>query len=578
MKNSEGLINRHQNYHDGKNGETHNTPHPRTVHRPEYQTYPLRKSVEANGNVYGPGSSQKNKPSKFMTNAEARPSWSIMDELNFVTRTPIYKPALSDESAIRLDDESHPFSMPLMLGEAASPAAENNGGGMLVDKIDFPRKKLSNSEAVYTIVNIFVGLGMLSKPYSLAMGGWVSLGGLTLLCFWGAASGLIMIRCFQLVPGSRVTYPQLGEAAMGMAGRRLVQAIILLEFMGATIIVMIFMWKNFSFLFPSIPSHLVAICLTIAAAPSVWLLNFGELSFISLLGVVSNAAIMLALVGLLISEPEQIQPEKYDTYTSMEGLSISMGIYTVALAGHAALPSVYADIEDKSSIFWVVSLSFVIMWFIYCATAAAGYLFHGRGAHVLVTEDIMITNPGRVFEIVTLMVLAKSYCSVSPIVSILNEIPEAGLDDGDIDDDDDDDDDVNHNNHVGNYNAVGTENVSHCVFTGFVGLRLCMPRASRAGRSPYRISVYDDVIVHSSAAIPRLTLIQNARPNTAHWAGKSSSGSHLACKEIHEMGQSLLLVLGRYGLHRWSCFYIRGLPGTILRSISCCCWIASLID
>mmetsp|Transcript_23472 Transcript_23472/g.37836 ORF Transcript_23472/g.37836 Transcript_23472/m.37836 type:complete len:555 (+) Transcript_23472:133-1797(+) len=427
MKNSEGLINRHQNYHDGKNGETHNTPHPRTVHRPEYQTYPLRKSVEANGNVYGPGSSQKNKPSKFMTNAEARPSWSIMDELNFVTRTPIYKPALSDESAIRLDDESHPFSMPLMLGEAASPAAENNGGGMLVDKIDFPRKKLSNSEAVYTIVNIFVGLGMLSKPYSLAMGGWVSLGGLTLLCFWGAASGLIMIRCFQLVPGSRVTYPQLGEAAMGMAGRRLVQAIILLEFMGATIIVMIFMWKNFSFLFPSIPSHLVAICLTIAAAPSVWLLNFGELSFISLLGVVSNAAIMLALVGLLISEPEQIQPEKYDTYTSMEGLSISMGIYTVALAGHAALPSVYADIEDKSSIFWVVSLSFVIMWFIYCATAAAGYLFHGRGAHVLVTEDIMITNPGRVFEIVTLMVLAKSYCSVSPIVSILNEIPEAGL-------------------------------------------------------------------------------------------------------------------------------------------------------
>lgn len=39
----------------------------------------------------------------------------------------------------------------------------------------------------------------------------------------------------------------------------------------------------------------------------------------------------------------------------------------------------------------------------------------------------MITKPGWVFECVTMMVLAKSYCSVSPIISILNEIPEAGL-------------------------------------------------------------------------------------------------------------------------------------------------------
>mmetsp|Transcript_30971 Transcript_30971/g.54317 ORF Transcript_30971/g.54317 Transcript_30971/m.54317 type:complete len:533 (-) Transcript_30971:3-1601(-) len=384
--------------------------------RLEYQTYPIgrRGGAAAIDDALG---SRCTKAAMFATNAESRPSWSLMDELNFVATTPVYKPAVSHISSVALDDQS-PLEVPLLL--------DQGGHGLMVGKQKH-RKRLSNAEAVYTIVNIFVGLGMLSKPYSVAQGGWISLFGLSFLCFWGAISGLIMIRCFQLIPGSRVTYPQLGQAAMGIVGKRIVQGIIMLEFVGATLIVMIFMWKNFSFLFPQIDSLTTATTLTIATIPSVWLLNFGELSCISFIGVLANAAITIALIGFIVNDPGQIKAEKYDNVTDMEGLSVAMGIYTVALAGHAALPSIYADIKDKSSINKVVGLSFFFMWIIYCVTAAAGYLFHGRDAHVLVTEDIMIKNPGWCFELVTFLVLAKSYCSVSPIISILNEIPEAGL-------------------------------------------------------------------------------------------------------------------------------------------------------
>mmetsp|Transcript_12796 Transcript_12796/g.19183 ORF Transcript_12796/g.19183 Transcript_12796/m.19183 type:complete len:558 (+) Transcript_12796:109-1782(+) len=393
-------------------------------HRIGFQTYPLHNS--ANG---GPTQQQRknaggSKASKFLTNAEARPSWRLIGEkFNFIASTPVYKPAVSLNTSVNLDRKNHllnPYDVPLLL-ESSDPIPSTTRA--------YPpqRKQLSNAEAIYTIVNIFVGLGMLSKPYSVAQGGWISLGGLTLLCIWGAISGLILIRCFQLVPGYRVTYAQLGQAAMGVYGRYIVQGVIVLEFMGATLIVLIFMWKNFAFLFPSIPPEWIALSLTIAALPSVWLLDFGDLSFISLLGVVANAAIMLALMGFLFYDPSQIKPEMYDVVTDWEGLSVSMGIYTVALAGHAALPGVYADIKDKDSIEWVVGLSFLIMWCIYCITAACGYLAHGRESHVLVTEDIMIKTPGIWFQFVTFLVLAKSYCSVSPIISILNEIPEEGL-------------------------------------------------------------------------------------------------------------------------------------------------------
>eukprot|EP00954_Amorphochlora_amoebiformis_P029960 1393905-Amorphochlora_amoeboformis.AAC.2 len=54
--------------------------------RKEYQTYPLpRANEKANGEETSSG---KVVAPKFLTNAAARASWSLMAELNFVARTP----------------------------------------------------------------------------------------------------------------------------------------------------------------------------------------------------------------------------------------------------------------------------------------------------------------------------------------------------------------------------------------------------------------------------------------------------------------------------------------------------------
>ncbi len=290
-------------------------------------------------------------------------------------------------------------------------------------------KKLSNNEAIFTIVNLFVGIALLSAPYCAAKAGWSALLGLIMMALWGGMSGLIMIKCFQMIPGSRVTYPQLGMSAGGWVGRLAVQLVITMEFVGAVLIVMLFMWKNFSLLFPQFTQLGVAVGLTIASIPTVWLLNFEEISSISFLGVVSNGVIMLFLLLVLAASffEKNYKYGETKTYTDTEGVSMCMGIYTVALAGHAALPGVYADMKNKEDINYVVSISFFIMVCVYGVATATGYVLYGSSSHVLVTQDIMRSNPGWCFNFVTGLVVAKSYFTISPVISILFEIPEECL-------------------------------------------------------------------------------------------------------------------------------------------------------
>lgn len=67
-------------------------------------------------------------------------------------------------------------------------------------------------------MNVLCGVGILSTPYAVKEGGWV---GMSILFIFAALSyytGLLLRYCLDSQPGLE-TYPDIGQAAFGTAGR-----------------------------------------------------------------------------------------------------------------------------------------------------------------------------------------------------------------------------------------------------------------------------------------------------------------------------------------------------------------------
>ena len=59
---------------------------------------------------------------------------------------------------------------------------------------------ISVAEAVYNVLNVYVGLGLLSKPYAVAEGGWCSVFALAVLCATANVTGKLIVRGFAKLP------------------------------------------------------------------------------------------------------------------------------------------------------------------------------------------------------------------------------------------------------------------------------------------------------------------------------------------------------------------------------------------
>ena len=62
------------------------------------------------------------------------------------------------------------------------------------------------------------GVGILSTPYALKQGGWISLGVLFFLAIASWYTGCLLRNCLDKQPGLN-TYPDIGQAAFGITGR-----------------------------------------------------------------------------------------------------------------------------------------------------------------------------------------------------------------------------------------------------------------------------------------------------------------------------------------------------------------------
>ncbi|KAL6277946.1 hypothetical protein ACE6H2_021547 [Prunus campanulata] len=243
-------------------------------------------------------------------------------------------------------------------------------------------------QAVLNGTNVLCGIGLLTTPYAIKEGGWLSL---ILLALYGVIccyTGILLKRCLESCPGLR-TYPDIGQAAFGSTGRFFLSIILYLELYGACVEFLTMMSDNLASVFPNTQMtlggihldshHIFGITATLVILPTVWLQNLSLLSYLSVGGVV--ASILVALCLLWVGVVNQVGFHHRGTALNLSDISVTIGIYGFGFAGHSVFPNIYTSMKEPSQFSAVLITSVTFCFFIYTGVAVCGFLMFGDSTH-----------------------------------------------------------------------------------------------------------------------------------------------------------------------------------------------------
>ncbi|CAI9283196.1 unnamed protein product [Lactuca saligna] len=153
----------------------------------------------------------------------------------------------------------------------------------------------------FNALNALSGVGILSIPYALASGGWLTLILLLVIASSTFFTGLLIQRCMDSDPTIR-TYPDIGERAFGKAGRTLISISMNIELYLVATGFLILEGDNLCKLFPDIDFDIYGtrigsktafiVIIAILILPTSLLNDMSILSYISASGVLASVIIL----------------------------------------------------------------------------------------------------------------------------------------------------------------------------------------------------------------------------------------------------------------------------------------------
>ncbi|XP_039042145.1 amino acid transporter AVT1D-like [Hibiscus syriacus] len=279
----------------------------------------------------------------------------------------------------------------------------------------------SFTQALVNVINVLSGIGLLTTPYAVKEGGWMSL---TLLIIFGVVAcytDILLKRCLESSPGLH-TYPDIGQAAFGVAGRFIVAVTLYAELYAACVEYVIIMSDNTSTIFPNTSIHIGGIYLNahqifsiigiLIVLPTVWLRD--------LIGGV-GASILVVLCLLWVGAVDQVGFHRAGTTLNLANLPIYVGIYSFFYAGHKVIPDIYSSMKEPSLFPLVLILSFIFCWFICTGAAISGFLIFGdsiesqKHANKICSLQIAVCT-------VVIITISKYALTLTPIASGLEEL------------------------------------------------------------------------------------------------------------------------------------------------------------
>ncbi|RCV32863.1 hypothetical protein SEVIR_7G024500v4 [Setaria viridis] len=295
-----------------------------------------------------------------------------------------------------------------------------------------PYRQCSYIQGVMNGVNVLCGVGILSTPYAVKQGGWL---GLVILAVLGALAwytGILLRRCLDSKEGLE-TYPDIGHAAFGTAGRIIISIILYMELYACCIEYLILESDNLSKLFPNahltigsltLDSHvLFAILTALIVMPTTWLRDLSCLSFVSAGGVIASIVIVSCLfwVGLV----DHVGPVKSEgTALNLPGIPIAIGLYGYCYSGHGVFPNIYSSLKKRNQFPAVLFTCIALSTVLFAGAAIMGYIMFGESTESQFTLNLppnLVASKIAVWTTVT-NPITKYALTMTPLALSLEEL------------------------------------------------------------------------------------------------------------------------------------------------------------
>ncbi|KAJ4832961.1 Amino acid transporter avt1i [Turnera subulata] len=284
----------------------------------------------------------------------------------------------------------------------------------------------SSFKTIFHGLNALSGVGILSIPYALATGGWLSL----ILLFLTAAaafySGLLIKKCMD-VDSNITTYPDIGERAFGNKGRILISVFMYVELYLVATGFLILEGDNLQNLFPDMGFEAAGLKLdsrqtfvlivALVILPTVLLDNLSILSYISASGVLASAIILASI--FCAGAFDGIGFHEKGIPLNLHGLPTAVSLYAFCYCAHPVFPTLYTSIKNKNQFSNVLLICFVLCTFTYASMAVLGYLMFGSEVQSQITLNLPTNKLSSRVAIYTTLVnpISKYALMVTPIVN-----------------------------------------------------------------------------------------------------------------------------------------------------------------
>ncbi|XP_065856595.1 amino acid transporter AVT1I-like [Euphorbia lathyris] len=299
------------------------------------------------------------------------------------------------------------------------------------------KDKLQDSESFYhnstktgassfkTIVNglnALSGVGILSTPYALASGGWLSLILLFIIASAAFYSGLLIKRCME-ADSHITTYPDIGQKAFGNKGRILISVFMCTELYLVAVGFLILEGDNLHNLFPNVDivniggkkSFILIVALVIL--PTVWLDNLIILSYVSASGVLASAIIIASIFWA--GAVDGVGFKQKGKLINWNGIPNAVSLYGFCYCAHPVFPALYTSMKKKHQFSNVLLICFIVCTLSYASMAVIGYLMFGSDVESQITLNLPTKTLSSKIAIYTTLVnpIAKYALMITPIVN-----------------------------------------------------------------------------------------------------------------------------------------------------------------
>ncbi|KAK1414085.1 hypothetical protein QVD17_29825 [Tagetes erecta] len=287
--------------------------------------------------------------------------------------------------------EDHSATIPFLHGDADHVV-------VITSKQEQCNNNISGASFISTCFNGFnalSGVGILSLPYAMASGGWLSLILLLLIASSAFYTGLLVQRCMDTDPTIK-SYTDIGDRAFGKTGKAIVSITMNLELYLAATGFLILEGDNLSNLFPNMKLvvygyHISSTCefillVSLIILPTCWLKNMNILSFVSASGVLASMIILGSV--LWAGAVDDIGFQQKGKLVNWSGLPSAISLYAFCYSAHPVFPNLYTSMRNQRQFSKVLFLCFALCTVTHSLIAVIGYLMYGSNAKSEITLNL----------------------------------------------------------------------------------------------------------------------------------------------------------------------------------------------